>query len=46
MRAHAAATYAPIEIDNQAIRPPHLANIAYHRKARAGLSDDGTTVTV
>jgi len=37
---------APIEIGHQAVRSLHLANIAYHKKARAVLSDDGKTVTV
>ena len=37
---------APIGIGYQAVRSLHLANIAYHHKARAGLNDDGKTVTV
>ena len=36
---------APIEIGHQAVRSLHLANIAYHKKARAVLGEDGKTVT-
>ena len=37
---------APIEIGHQAVRTLHLANIAQRKRARAVLSEDGTTVTV
>jgi hypothetical protein len=37
---------ATIEIGHQAVRSLHLANIAYHKKARAVLGEDGKTVTV
>jgi predicted dehydrogenase len=35
---------APIEIGHQAVRTLHLANIAWHKKTRAVLADDGVTV--
>lgn len=37
---------ARIELGHQAVRTLHLANIAYHKKARAVLAEDGKTVTV
>ena len=36
---------ATIELGHQAVRSLHLANIAYHKKARAVLGEDGLTVT-
>jgi len=36
---------ATIEVGHQAVRPLHLANIAYHKKTRAVLGADGVTVT-
>ena len=36
---------ATIELGHQAVRTLHLANIAYHKKARAVLGADGVTVT-
>lgn len=35
---------ATVEIGHQAVRTLHLANIAHHKKTRAELADDGTTV--
>jgi predicted dehydrogenase len=37
---------ATIELGHQAVRTLHLANIAYHKQARAVLGEDGLTVTV
>jgi predicted dehydrogenase len=37
---------ATIESGHQAVRSLHLANIALHKKARAVLGEDGTTVSV
>ncbi|MDA2915006.1 hypothetical protein MYX77_13825, partial [Acidobacteriia bacterium AH_259_A11_L15] len=37
---------ATIEIGHQAVRSLHLANIAYHKQARAVLEEDGVTVKV
>jgi hypothetical protein len=36
---------ATIEMGHQAVRSLHLANIAYHKKARAVLGEDGKIVT-
>jgi predicted dehydrogenase len=36
---------ATIEVGHQAVRSLHLANIAYHKKTRAVLGEDGKTVT-
>ena len=36
---------ATIELGHQAVRTLHLANIAFHKKARAVLGTDGVTVT-
>ncbi len=37
---------APVEVGHQAVRALHLANIAHHKKTRAVLADDGTTVKI
>jgi predicted dehydrogenase len=36
---------ATIELGHQAVRSLHLANVAFHKKTRAVLGSDGTTVT-
>ncbi len=35
---------APIELGFAAVRPLHLANVAYHKQTRAVLAEDGVTV--
>ncbi len=37
---------ATVEIGHQAVRTLHLANIAWHKKTRAALGEDGVTVRV